>query len=161
MTKLYTFETSATSAQFILSDGSNIAIRFDDLTDDIRHALMVHGLKQKVVDAAAIPRDVETGRSASDADKITAMRAVADRITAGEWNAKTGEGGGTRSLLARALDILYPEKAGAGIDAFVATLDKKQQAALRMSPKVAPIIAGLRPAPKTTSAADDLLNSLL
>lgn len=161
MSKLYTIETSSAAMQIVLSDGTDIAIRFDGLSDDIRHALMVHGLKQKIVDAAAIPRNTETGRAAPDADKITAMRNVAERLQSGEWNAKTGEGGGTRSLLARALDILYPAKAGAGIDAFVATLDKKAQAALRMSPKVAPIISGLRPVAKTTTTADDLLNSLL
>lgn len=144
-TGLYQFVANDTAAQFLLADGTSIDVRLGDLTDEIKHALMLHGLKQKVADAAAIPRDTETGRSATDADKIKAMRAVADRIIAGEWAARAGEGGGApRSLLQRALERLYPQRTREEIAEFLAGMDKKQQSALRMSPKVAPIIAGLR-----------------
>ena len=160
---LYTFAANAATAQFTTAEG-DITVRFSDLSDDIRHALMVHGLKQKIADAAAIPRDTETGRSATDAEKLAAMRAVAARINAGEWAARAGDGSSApRSLLQRALERLYPTKAPEAIAAYVAGLTKQEQSALRMSPKVAPTIAGLKAesARATTLDTDALLDGLM
>lgn len=161
---LYQFVANDVAAQFVLADGTSIDIRLGDLAPEIRHALMVHGLKQKVADAAAIPRDTETGRSATDGEKCRAMRAVADRIVAGVWTAARGEGGGApRSLLQRALERLYPQRTREQIATYLGTLDKKQQSALRMSPKVAPIIAGLRDEAATRGEVDTdaLLDGLM
>lgn len=160
---LYQFIANDTAAQFVLVDGTSIDIRLADLTDDIKHQLMLHGLKQKVADAAAIPRDTETGRSASDEDKIAAMRAVAGRIVAGEWAARAGDGtAAPRGLLHKALERLYPNKSREAIAEFVAGLDKKAQSALRMDPRVAPIIAGLRAEGAKTNGidTDELLGGL-
>lgn len=160
---LYQFVANDTAAQFLCADGTSIDIKLADLTDEIKHALMLHGLKQKVADAAAIPRDTETGKSASDEDKIAAMRAVAGRIVAGEWAARAGDGtAAPRGLLHKALERLYPNKSREAIAEFVAGLDKKAQSALRMDPRVAPIIAGLRAEASKASAVDtdELLGGL-
>lgn len=52
---------------------------------------MYHGYEQKVRDAAAIPRDVKTGRSALPQEKFDAMQRVVDALHAGTWNVKASQ----------------------------------------------------------------------
>ena len=161
--QLYNYTANNAAAQFMLADGTDIAIRFDDLTDEIKHQLMVHGLKQKVVDAAAIPRDVETGRSASVEDKIAAMRAVAGRLLAGEWNAvREGGGGNAGGLLLRALAEIKPNVPREELAEWLAGKDAKQKAALRASPKIAAIIERIKAAAGKSAGidSDELLAEL-
>ena len=47
-----------------------------------------HGFEQKVRDAGAIPRDTNTGRSATPAEKFAAMKKVVENLHAGEWNVR-------------------------------------------------------------------------
>jgi hypothetical protein len=160
-TSLYNYTSNQNGASFDLADGSDIRIDWDDLTDDIKRQLMAHGLKQKVADAAAIPRDTETGRSATNAEKIAAMQAVAARLVNGEWNAVKGDGSGaTGGILLRALVELYPAKSREDLVAYVAKLDKKQQAALRANAKVAPVIERLRAAKASDVDTDAMLDEL-
>lgn len=159
---LYEFTTTDAGIAFAIPGTDVIIVKFADLTPDVAHRALVHGLKQKIADAAAIERDPETGRSATAADKARAMRNVAERIIGGEWNATgggTGEGRG--GLLYRALVQLYPTKSGDDIAAYLAGLTPKEQSALRLNPKVAPIIAGLRTTPKATGVDSDALLALL
>lgn len=71
---------------------------------------VVHGLRQKVSDRAAIGRDPETGASATPEEKFAAMKECADRLMAGgPWNAvQTGGAGAQGGLLFRAMKTLYP-----------------------------------------------------
>lgn len=146
------------------SNGEQLTLDASTLSPDIQTAAAVHGLKQKLVDAAAIARNVETGASASVEDKIAAVREVFDRITSpqGTWN-KVREGTGTasggNSLLARALMELTGQSK-AKIDMFLSEKTKEEKAALRASPKVAPIIAKMQAA-KATVDTDALLSDLI
>lgn len=122
------------------SNGSEVFIDAGALSEEMRNAAMMHGLKQKLVDAAAISRDTETGRSATIEDKYNAVREVAERLRAGEWNKKAeGGGGGPASLLARAV----AELRGKPLDVVRPWLDaktKEERAALKKNPRVASII---------------------
>lgn len=147
-------------------EGHKIIVDAANLGDDIRHAAMMHGLKQKIVDAAAISRNPETGRSATITDKFDAMSEVATRLYAGEWNkrreAGTATGGG---LLLQALMRLYAgRKTEEELRAYLDKLSDKEQAAIRASARVAPIIAAIkeeRDAKKAKDvSADDLLAGL-
>lgn len=158
-TTLYTYTSTATRAMFAFANGTDIAIDLTALTPEIQHALMVHGLKQKVADGAAIPRDTVTGRSASDGEKITAMKDIANRIIEGEWSARASGGGNAGGLLLRALLEMYPERDAEGIKAFLAGKSDKEKAALRANPRVAAIIERLRPAP-TGIDVDSMLDEL-
>lgn len=110
------------------------------------HAAL-HGIGQKLVDAAAKPRDTGNGAPATPAEKYEAIRAVYDRLLAGEWNAPAGSGGGNEGgLLAQALVRLYPTKTREQINAYLAGKSDKEKAALRADPNVAPIIAEIRAA---------------
>lgn len=147
------------------SNGEVIEVDITKLSPEIQKQAMLHGLKQKLVDAAAIARDTSTGRSATIADKFVAVKEVADRITSadGTWN-KVREAGatssGSASLLARAL-VQLTGKPRADIDAFLETKSKEEKKALATSDKVAPIIAQLQNAAVASIDADGMLQSLM
>jgi len=105
-----------------------------------RHALM-HGLKQKICDAAAIGRNPETGKSATDAEKIAAMRTVIARVVAGEWNStQRGTGSAANEILIEALHRVTG-KALEQLRAYVAEQKRSTIEALRLNPRIAETIA--------------------
>lgn len=146
--------------------GETLTIRTTQLAPSIIAQAIVHGLKQKLVDAAAISRNPETGRSATVEDKFAAVKEVYDRLLSGQWN-KTregGAGGGNGGLLFAALVRLYAgRKTDEEIRGFLAGKSDAEQAALRASSRVAPIIQAIkdeRAAKKGLPDADDLLAGL-
>ena len=134
----------------VFADGRALRVTAGMLSADIRAAGLVHGLKQKLVDAAAISRDPLTGKPATIDTKYTAVKEVFDRITGANpsWNKVRGEGTGTTGaggLLYRALVRLYdgvqtPEQVRKYLDG----LNGEQQAALRGNKKVAPVILAIK-----------------
>lgn len=124
----------------VFSHGEHIAIAPAELTPHITRQALLHGLKQKLVDAAAITRNPETGRSATIEDKFAAVREVYDRLLSGQWNKARGDGAGTGSLLFRALTRLYPAKSADDIRAYIAGKSDKEQAALRQNPRIRDMI---------------------
>ena len=139
-------------------NGERIDLSVDELTPAMRTMAMLHGLKQKLVDAAAISRDPETGRSATTADKYRAVKAVYDRLTGPNpsWNAVRGEGSSmwAGGLLFAALAQLYPAKPLDALREYLSGLTLAQQAALRKNPRVAPVIEELKAA-RAAAAGDD------
>ena len=145
--------------------GKRIELNPFDLTEQVREQAVFHGLKQKLVDAAAISRNPETGRSASIEDKYQAVWTVYDRITRlGEWNAVRGEGGtGTGGLLFAALCRMYVgRKTEEELREWLATKDKKAQAELRKNPKISTIIDQIKAerGADDDGIGEDLLNEL-
>lgn len=143
------------------SNGATLQLQLADLDDNIIAHAVLHGLKQKLVDAAAISRDPDTGRTATIDTKYAAVRDVYDRLCAGEWN-KRREGGTTGGLLLRALAILYPQRTKEQLVEFLAGKSEAEKAALRRNPKLVPIIDDLRAQDGRDSGidSDDLLDSL-
>ena len=82
---------------------------FFNLSQNGKEAV-VHGLRQKVSDRAAIGRDPETGASATPEEKFAAMKECAERLmSGGPWNAvATGGTGNQGGLLYRAMKAIYP-----------------------------------------------------
>lgn len=154
--------------ELTFANGERLSIDASQLTPDIAAQAMMHGLKQKLVDAAAISRNPDTGRSATVDDKFTAVREVFDRLIAGEWN-KRREGGGASGggLLLSALVRLYSgRKTEQQLREYVTGLTEKEQATLRASERIAPIIAAIKAERDARVAAgagrsgDDLLAEL-
>ena len=142
------------------SNGRTIVVQVGDLPASIIGDALMHGLKQKLVDAAAMSRNPDTGRAASIDDKYNAVAEVADRLMVGQWN-KVREGGATGTLLFRALCQLYEGKKDP--DAIQAYLDGKtdaEKAALKKNPKVAAIIIELQAAKAGDIDTDELLGEL-
>ena len=144
----------------------SLVVQLRDLSDAMIEQAALHGLKQKIVDAAALSRNPDTGRSATAADKYNAMKEVLDRIMAGEWNKARGDGSGTGAggLLFAALCRLYANKDAAEIRAFLDGKTAAEQAALRKNPKVAGVIEiikaeRVKAAPEGTDT-DDMLAEL-
>ncbi len=131
-------------------NGETLQLDADTLTPEIQRAAMMHGLKQKLVDAAAIGRDNVTGRSATNDDKYAAVREVFDRITGANgmsatWN-KVRDGSASvvaGGLLVGAL-MQLSGKERAEIVAYLAPMTNEQKAALRKNPKVAAIIEEIK-----------------
>ena len=126
--------------------GERLALRPDDLAPEIQRAALLHGLKQKLVDAAAIARDTTTGRAATIQTKFDAVREIFDRIT-GEnpsWNKpRAGGAGGQGGLLARAI-ARYKNATVEAAKAYLDRLTDAQKQALRVDHRIAAIINELR-----------------
>ena len=119
------------------------------LAPEIQRAAMLHGLKQKLVDAAAISRDTATGRAATIATKYEAVKEIFVRITgvggeAPSWNKpRAGGAGGQGGLLARAI-ARYKGVEVSAAKAYLDRLTDAQKQALRVDPRIATIINELR-----------------
>lgn len=145
----------------VFANGQTLKLPIGALSEGIIAQATLHGLKQKLVDAAAIARNPDTGRSATIDDKFEAVKAVYDRLLGGAWNAtREGAGGGSGGLLFRALVKMYDgRKSPADIREFLEGKTDAEKAALRKNPKVAAIIETLRATPDTdTDAMLDELN---
>lgn len=147
--------------EFTFSDGGEpIIMSLAVLSNDMLTYAALHGLKQRIGDAAAIPRNTDTGRSATVAEKRAAMEKVRDTILQGEWSARREGGGNEGGLLLRALGRLYPAKSREDLAAWVANKSKAEQAAMRANPRVAAIIAELRAESAKGIDTDGLLGEL-
>jgi len=149
-------------------NGKEIVVDANALSDDIRNMALLHGLKQKLVDAAAISRNLDTGASASVDDKYNAVRKIADRLTAPDarWNEGRTAGSepsptaGVNNILLRALmkmtgrDMDY-------VKSYLGAKTKEQRAALRKNPRVVQIMAELSAATVVNGVnTDELLEEL-
>jgi len=145
------------------SNGEELRLDAATLPDDIRAQAMMHGLKQKCVDAAAIARNTDTGRSATIQDKFDAIAEIVARLTgpAPTWNKiREGESAGQANLLIRAIMRLQ-DKPRDVVTAWLDGKDKDQKTALRKNPKVAEMIAQIqRENAGDTSATDAMLDEL-
>lgn len=127
------------------ANGETLTMRADALNSDVQQYAMMHGLKQKLVDAAAISRNPETGRAATVEDKYQAVNVVYNRLLSGQWNATREGGGNTGGLLAQALTRMYAgRKTAEDIKAFLAEKTDAEKTALRKNPRVAQIIEDIR-----------------
>ena len=145
------------------ANGQELAITASQLSNHVTEYAIFHGLKQKLVDAAAISRNPETGRAATVEDKYQAVKTVFDRLLAGQWNAPREGGGATGGLLLQALCRMYAgRKTAEELKAFLADKSDAEKTALRKNPRVAQIIEEIRA--ETGKAAnidtDELLNEL-
>lgn len=127
------------------ANGETLTMRADALNADVQQYAMMHGLKQKLVDAAAISRNPETGRAATVEDKYQAVKAVYDRLLGGQWNATREGGGNAGGLLLQALCRMFAgRKTAEDIKAFLAEKTDAEKTALRKNPRVAAIIEEIR-----------------
>lgn len=154
--------TTAT-VSLTFSTGHRITVRGAELDDAIRAHAFVHGIKQKLVDAAAIARNPDTGKSASVLDKYNAVLEVAERLRAGEWN-KTREGVSTGGLLFAALcEMMEGRKSADEVKEWLDAKSDAEKLALRKNDKVAAIILRIqseRLDEDTIDRAADLLDDL-
>lgn len=113
-------------------------------SDEIVRQAVLHGFKQKIVDAAALSRNPLTGASATAGDKYHAMLDVVHQLSAGDWNRRaTGDGMASAGLLVAAL-VRVTGNELAAVEATVKGWTPEQQAAMRADAAVAPTIATIK-----------------
>ena len=136
-------------------DGRALKISLSDLTPELREMAALHGLKQKIGDAAAISRDPASGRSATLSTKYDAAREVLERLTISQtWNKGREGGGATGGLLLRALCQFYSDKEPEEVRAWLETMDDAKKQALRVNPKISELIMKLKAEKPETRAID-------
>ena len=138
-----THDTGTTKLEFVFSDGRKIVVNRDTFPENILETAIWHGLKQKLIDAAALSRNPDTGRSATIGDKYDAMIAVFDRLKCGNWNAVTRGPSGPKidGTLLMALARLYPTKSVDALREYLGGKSTAEQTAMRGNPRIAPMIA--------------------
>ena len=162
-TPVLTADIYGTTLTLTFQDGRELVVNAANLPDDIRTQAMMHGLKQKCVDAAAIARNTDTGRSATINDKFDAVEEVVLRLTGPNptWNkVREGESTGQANLLVQAIMRLQ-SKPRAVVVAWLDGKSKEEKAALRKNPKVAEMILTIqRENAGDTSDTDAMLDEL-
>lgn len=159
----YTHDNAMTLT-LTFQDGRTLQLDATTLSQDIINSATLHGLKQKLIDAAAIGRDAATGRSATLDDKYDAVREVFDRITLAEgatWNKVRvgGESATVGGLFVRAIMSMSPGKTRADVVAYLDALTKEQRAALKTNQRVVTAMNDLRETSEVDT--DSLLDGII
>jgi hypothetical protein len=150
---------SIEEVRFVSEEGDIVGLTLGTLSDDIKKQLMLHGLKQKLGDAAAMSRDPVTGKSASEGEKLLAIREVADMLLSGNWTKPRGASNLDSDLVKALIELKGEDKAQA-IRAAVKGWDKAQKLAVSLKPEVAAIIQRLQSAKTSSIDVDDMLSDL-
>ena len=139
---------------FVVEGAGDFQISLNALSAELRQKALIHGLVQKVSDAAAMPKaDLPADPVEAAKVKFEAMKAVADRLIEGDWSKRSGDGSGpVARLIYRAFEQWVMEKAAKAkktitAEQIRATYDAKsraEQLALRSVPEIAEIIEQLK-----------------
>ena len=155
------------------ADQTTATLSTHDLSPDILSQALLHGLKQKLVDAAAIARNVDTGASATTADKKEAVMEIHSRLLEGAWNKgrTAGDGmSGKGSILLLALQRLQPNRDAVELAEWLKARTDAERAALAKNAKILPHVQAIQAeraeraaaaAKKSGIDSDELLNGLL
>ncbi len=151
-------ETTEQSIAFVVDGVGTIDIDLASLASEVTSRAIIHGIVQKVSDAAAL------GKDATPSDKFQAMKAVADRLIAGNWNKPAGETGAPvqgliwmayrevmQSLAAKAKKTVSDDDLRAKYDA----KSRADQLALRTNPEIAKVIERIKSERQTNNTVID------
>lgn len=144
--------------KFATGDSAQLATV--DLSPEILSQALLHGLKQKLVDAAAIARNTETGASATAEDKRDAVVRMLERLLEGDWNSRR-EGSASvekGSILFLALQRAKPNDDPAKLREWLRTRTDAEKAAIGKNPKLIPFILQVQ-AERAAAAAERVKKS--
>lgn len=136
---------------FTVGTAGSFEMNVAALTEEMRNHALLHGLVQKVSDAAAIAKSELTGDVEKDAaTKLAAMQSVAERLANGEWSKRSGDGSGpVAGIIYRAFEEWALVMAAKGkkdapsnekLRAVYDAKSRAEQLALRNVPAIAKII---------------------
>ena len=146
---------------FRFADGESLRLDAALLSDEIKLAGLMHGLKQKIGDAAAIKCDPTTGKPADLATKRKNMADIIARLQSGQWSI-IGQGGGrTYGVLLEALYRMYQgRKTYEELGEFLKAKSKEQKAALEVDKRIAPFVMEIKAERAKEVDVEDLLADL-
>lgn len=132
--------------RFVVAGAGELALDMAKLHGDNQRHAAIHGMIQRISDAAAISRDPKTGRPATPEEKLEAMRRLVEHYESGaaEWSRVRESAGPRGGFLFEALCRMYPAKPPADIRAYLDGLSDKQQSALREDDAVGPVISAIK-----------------
>lgn len=158
---------TGTELTFTVGNGAgSFTLDLTALADDIRDHALRHGLVQKISDAAAIAKpELPTDPNEAALVKFAAMQSVAERLMAGDWSKRSGDGAGpVAGLIYRAFEQWVADMAkkakkdAPSSEAIRAVYDAKtraEQLALRNVPAIGAIIERMKSERGTTASAVD------
>ncbi|HWI70200.1 MAG TPA: hypothetical protein VNS88_17845 [Nitrospiraceae bacterium] len=105
--KRISFSLVGTVLAWTFSNGKVAKIDAEELSADLQHRAMLHGVKQKCADSMAIEHKQADGsvRKPTDNEKFEAISTVISNLLAGQWSGAREATGG---ILYRAFEILKP-----------------------------------------------------
>ena len=162
-------ETLGDRITFNVIGAGSLTLDLNSLSKEVLSRAALHGMKQRISDAAAIPRSLETGLSATPEEKFNAMKALVEHYSSGssDWNRARAAGGGvgkdTSGQTIAAMKRVWPDKDPETLIA--ATMSKRgieRKAALALyagTKQVLEAIALLK-AERSSVSADSLLDDM-
>lgn len=156
-----TVDIFGTTVTITFSDGRDLSLEASTLTPEIQRIAMMQALANKLVDAAAIKCNTNTGLPASIDDKYKAVAEVHARLTGDNptWNKERGTGEKApkgKELLVRALMQMKGCSKDV-IEQFLTTKTKAEVEALKKNERVAKIMVELQAAGGTGGVDTDAL----
>jgi hypothetical protein len=141
---------------FAFGNGARLELCLDDLNDDMREQLALHGLSQKGGDSTS-----NLSKNRDFAGGYAAVQTVCDNLRNGLWSSRVGSS--TSDLILAVARILKIDEDAAA--AKVRAADDEQLAAIRKNPEVKAAIAKIqearaKEAAKAAPKLEDLLGSL-
>jgi hypothetical protein len=135
-----TLNQSIGTIEFKVAEVGTLVLHMERVSEANRAYAALHGFKQRIQDAAALPCDEVTGKPASAFDKFDAMQELVEfyESGAGDWNRRGGGGGGRPAggILLQAMIRAYPEAERQVLVDKIDGWDKKQRAAVMARPGI-------------------------
>jgi hypothetical protein len=159
----HAFNAQAGTLTFNVLNAGSLTLDLSAISQANRDRAMVHGFVQRIVDAAAISRNTDTGLPASPSEKLAAMERVVAHYASGteDWNLrKASSERETGALLIAALMELYPNAGREKIAARVKGWSPAERKATALSPKVKAIMDRMQAAAVANIDAEELLDGI-
>lgn len=104
-----TYDEDHRQLVFTVLGAGELTLRLDDVHDDVRLLATVKALTTRIVDAAAIPCNPETGKPATPTEKLTKMRTLVEHYSSGAatWNIAGETRPRLSSIVVQAIANLY------------------------------------------------------
>lgn len=155
-------EVSGTLVIFRVNGAGQTVLDLTKLHPNVASHALIHGMCQRVQDAAAISRDTKTGKPADPQTKLEAMAELVDHYNSGtaEWSLRREGGGIGRSYLLNALCQLRPEKPREEVQSWIKSLSDKERRALENHSDIKPLIDAQRAQGAEDVDTDELLKGL-
>lgn len=132
------------SVTFSFEDGTDVVVKLDDMPEDIKEKLALHGISQKLGDSYAGAKAATEGTDIDPNDwaKQQVEQGKA-QLESGDWTVRTGAGSPGITDLARALAEVggVTEERAAEI---VKESDKEEKKQLRAHPDIAAVLTRLK-----------------
>jgi len=142
-----------------------LTFRADSVHPNNQAYAMLHGFKQRLIDAAALSRDPKSGRSATPAEKFDAIEQLVEHYHSGseEWNVRVASGertDGELAMLVRAVCEAKPQATAEKVREWLKSKSKAERAAIAQGATIKPIMDRIRAENAAPVDAEAMLDEL-